>query len=384
VSRVAVLVAVLALAVVGCETDEEEPEAPDPGAQEPAEEPDDPGDADEPAEPDAPDDDPAEVDDVAVDLATVASGLEVPWDVDFTDDGRAYVTERDSGVLSLVDDDGDREQVAAVDVDAQGEGGLLGVAVDPDDDDTVWVYYTTSADNRIARLEIGGDPEPVFTGIPRAGVHNGGRLAFGPDGMLWATTGDAGEPALSPDPDSLGGKILRLTPDGDVPDDNPTDGSPVYASGIRNSQGLAWNDDGDLYITEFGPDVDDAVLRVEPGSDQGWNGEVAQAGAGVRDFPDPVAVEQPPDASWSGAALLSDGAIPQWEGDLFVTALRGERLWRFPRDGAGEPEQLLVGEAGRLRHVAQAPDGSLWVLTSNRDGRGTPTDEDDRILRLGP
>ncbi|HVM00862.1 MAG TPA: PQQ-dependent sugar dehydrogenase [Egibacteraceae bacterium] len=321
---------------------------------------------------------------VEVITSVVAAGLEVPWDVTFTDDGRTFVTERDSGVLSeLVD--GQRREVATLTVDPTGEGGLLGVAASPafPSDETLFVYATTSRDNRILRLRLGQAPEPLLTGIPSGRVHNGGRLAFGPDGMLYATTGDAGQPALSPDPGSLAGKILRLTADGDVPDDNPTPGSPVYARGLRNAQGLAWDAEGTLVVTELGPDVDDAVLRVAPGSDQGWNARSAGAGAGGRDFPEPLTVQQPPEASWSGAGFLRDGAIPQWEGDLFVAALRGQRLWRFPPDTA-DAEQLLVGELGRLRHVTKAPDGSLWILTSNRDGRGRPAADDDRIIRLGP
>lgn len=374
-ARVAVAVASAAVlaACGGGEPDvaqESPPAEPEPDPQ-PEPEPDEEPEAD-PQQP------------VEVTTSVVASGLEVPWDVSFTGDGRAFVTERDTGVLSeLVD--GDLQQVATFPVNAAGEGGLLGVAASPDftEDETLYVYYTTADDNRIVRLRLGEEPESVLVGIPRSNVHNGGRLAFGPGGMLHATTGDAGQPALSPAPDSLAGKVLRMTPDGEAPADNPDPGSLVYASGLRNPQGLAWDADGTLFVAEFGPGVDDAVLRVTPGSDQGWNPQSAQAGAGGRDFPDPVAVQQPPDASWSGAGFLHDGAIPQWEGDLFVAALRGQRLWRFSLD-TGEVEQLLVGEFGRLRLAAAAPDGSLWVLTSNRDGRGSPAADDDRILRLGP
>ena len=363
----------LLLALVGCNGEPEVPqEEPPPAEPEPRTDPE--------PEPDPQPDGPVEVT-----TSVIAGGLEVPWDVAFTDDGRTFVTERDTGVLSEVTDGGQASEVASFDIDPAGEGGLLGVAASPDfaEDETLFVYTTTAEDNRIVRVTLGEEPEPIVTGIPAATVHNGGRLEFGPDDLLYATTGDAGQPALSPDPGSLAGKILRLTPDGGAPEDNPTPGSPVYASGIRNSQGLAWDTDGTLYITEFGPDVDDAVLRVEPGSDQGWNARSATAGQGGRAFPEPVAVEQPPAASWSGAAFLHDGGIPQWEGDLFVAGLRGQRLWRFTV-GTGEAEQLHVEEFGRLRHVTEGPDGSLWVLTSNRDGRGSPAPDDDRILRLGP
>lgn len=369
------VVAILFLAGTGCDG---EPDASD-------QEPPPPAEPSEPEPQNEPDPEPRTDEPVDVTTTLIASGLEVPWDVAFTDDGRTFVTERDTGTLSELTDGGQLRPVTSFDIDPAGEGGLLGVAASPDftDDETLFVYTTTAEDNRILRVTLGEDPEPILTGIPAANVHNGGRLAFGPDDRLYATTGDAGQPALAPDPDSLAGKILRLTREGDVPEDNPTPGSPVYASGVRNSQGLAWDVDATLYITEFGPDVDDAVLRVEPGSDQGWNPRSAAAGEGGRDFPAPVAVEQPPVASWSSATFLRDGAIPQWEGDLLVAGLRGQRLWRYSVD-TGDAEQLYVEEFGRLRHVAQAPDGSLWVLTSNRDGRGSPAADDDRILRLGP
>lgn len=366
----------LVLALVGCATETEDDAAPPEDDPVPPED-----DAGPPEEARPPEDQPS----TDVTTTVVASGLEVPWDVAFTEDGRAFVTERDRGVLSEVHEDGQRSEVASFPIDAAGEGGLLGVAASPDftDDETLFVYTTTGEDNRILRVPLDGEPQPILTGIPRATVHNGGRLAFGPDGTLYASTGDAGDPAKAADGGSLAGKILRLTPAGSAPDDNPTPDSPVYARGIRNAQGLAWDADGMLYITEFGPGVDDAILRVDPGSDQGWNTQSAAAGAGGRDFPDPVAIKQPPEASWSGAGFLHDGAIPQWEGGLFVAALRGQRLWRFTVD-TGEAEELLVEEFGRLRHATQAPDGSLWVLTSNRDGRGNPQADDDRILRLGP
>jgi glucose/arabinose dehydrogenase len=225
----------------------------------------------------------------------------------------------------------------------------------------------------------------VLTGIPRARIHNGGRLVFGPDGMLYVGTGDAGAAESAQDPESLAGKVLRLTPEGDVPDGNPTPGSPVWSRGHRNVQGLAFDAEGSLFASEFGPDRDDEINRIEPGANYGW--PVVTGEAGEEGFVDPIFVRQPAEASWSGLAVLTDGAIPQWEGDLLVAALRGERLWRLTLDDAGaivESEELFVGELGRLREVVQAPDGALWVLTNNRDGRGDPADDDDRIIRIAP
>jgi glucose/arabinose dehydrogenase len=359
---------------------EEATSAPDPPAERPEETPAEP----EPDEPQTPpeDDGPAEVE---LSVTDVATDLDAPWDVTWLGE-RVLLTERDRGRLLELVDDGSTREVRTFDVDATGEGGLLGLAAGPDD--LLYVYLTTAEDNRVVRFDpdAGDDPEVVLDGIPAERTHNGGRIAFGPDGMLHVATGDAQVRPASQDPDSLAGKILRVTPDGDVPGDNPTDGSPVWSLGHRNVQGLAFDAEGRLFAPEFGPDVDDEVNLIEPGGNYGWPEVTGEAD--VAGFTDPILTRQPPEASWSGGAVLIDGAIPQWEGDLFVAALRGERLWRLPlaADGTldGEPEELYVGEHGRLREVTQAPDGSLWVLTNNRDGRGSPRGGDDRILRIGP
>jgi glucose/arabinose dehydrogenase len=339
------------------------------------------GEAADPA--DEPNDEPsAEVEVVTSDVVT---GLDAPWDLALVADDRIVVTERDTGRLLEIDDDGTTE-LRTFEVDATGEGGLMGLAVHPDDDTILYAYLTAEADNRVVRfgLDAEGEAEPILTGIPKAPVHNGGRIAFGPDGMLYVATGDAAEPGLAPDGSSLAGKILRVTPDGAVPEDNPAPDSPVFSLGHRNVQGLAWDAEGDLWAAELGPDVDDEINRIEPGEDHGWP-EVTGAPGDGRSV-DAAFVAQPAEASWSGAVILHDGAIPQWEGDLFVAALRGQRLWRLDlEDGAVvDAEELLVGEFGRLRTVVVGPDGALWVLTSNRDGRGSPVDGDDRVIRLGP
>jgi glucose/arabinose dehydrogenase len=357
-------------------------EAEDTATGPPTEEPDEAPGPEEPEEPEPAEDEPDEVEIAVTDVAT---GLDAPWDVAWLGD-RVLLTERDRGRLLELDDDGSTREVRTFEVDAAGEGGLLGLAVGPDE--LLYVYLTTGEDNRVVRLDPDDDTEPevVLDGIPAERTHNGGRIAFGPDDLLYVATGDAQERPASQDPTSLAGKILRVTPDGDVPDDNPTEGSPVWSLGHRNVQGLAFDADGRLFAPEFGPDVDDEVNRIEPGGNYGWP-EVT-GDAGVEGFADPILTRQPPEASWSGGVVLTEGAIPQWEGDLFVAALRGERLWRLPLtdDGEvdGEPEELYVGEYGRLREVTQAPDGSLWVLTNNTDGRGDPREGDDRILRIGP
>ncbi|CAA9449222.1 MAG: FIG01121053: hypothetical protein [uncultured Rubrobacteraceae bacterium] len=323
-----------------------------------------------------------------VEVSTLATDLRVPWSFAFLPGGDALVTERDSGRILKVSPSGEAREVQTLPEGGAGEGGLLGVAVSPEyeRDRYVYAYTTTETDNRVVRFRIGDEPEAVLTGIPVNSYHNGGRIGFGPDGMLYVTTGDAGDTSNSQDRSSLGGKILRVAPDGSVPEDNPFPDSPVYSYGHRNVQGLAWDAEGQLFASEFGQDTWDEANRIEAGENYGWP-EVEGEGGEERGFVDPITVWPTSEASPSGAEILVGGAIPQWEGDLFVTALRGESLWRLELDDRGDVtgrERLLDGEVGRVRDVAQAPDGSLWVSTSNQDGRGTPAGNDDRIFRLAP
>ncbi|CAN5779500.1 PQQ-dependent sugar dehydrogenase [soil metagenome] len=322
-------------------------------------------------------------------VSTLATDLEVPWSFAFLPDGDALVTERDSGRLLRVNPSGEVKELQTLPEGGSGEGGLLGVAVSPDyrEDRYVYAYYTTDRDNRVVRFRIGEKPEPLLTGIPVNSYHDGGRIKFGPDGMLYISTGDAGDSGNSQDRNSLGGKILRIEPDGSIPRDNPFPGNPVYSYGHRNVEGLAWDAQGQLYASEFGENTWDEVNRIEAGNNYGWP-EVEGKGGEDLGYVDPVTVWPTSEASPSGAEILVGGAIPQWEGDLFVTALKGQRLWRLELNGRGEVtgrEKLLDGEVGRVRDVVQAPDGSLWVSTSNRDSYGSPVSEqDDRILRLAP
>jgi glucose/arabinose dehydrogenase len=308
----------------------------------------------------------------------VASGLEAPWGLALLPDGSALVSERDSSRVLRLRPGAEAEEVARVPgVTADGEGGLLGLAVSPDyqRDQLVYAYLTAAADNRIVRFRLGEAPQVLLAGIPKAGIHNGGRIAFGPDGMLYAGTGDAAQSGNAQNPGSLGGKILRLRPDGGVPADNPFPGSPVWSLGHRNVQGLAWDGQGRLFATEFGQNRFDEVNRIQPGGNYGWP-EVEGLGGDGR-FREPLLTWRTSEASPSGAAIAGD--------TLYAAALRGERLWAVPLDGrggVGQPRALLDGRYGRLRHAAIAADGALWVLTSNRDGRGDPADDDDRVLRF--
>lgn len=313
-------------------------------------------------------------------VSVVARNLEVPWGLAFLPTGSALVTERDTARIKEVRADGSVHTLQRLsEVDSSGEGGLLGIAVGPTyaSDRLVYVYYTTKHDNRIARLRLGERPKPIVTGIPVSGIHNGGRLAFGPDGYLYAGTGDASHRGRSQDVSSLGGKILRMTTEGRPAPGNPFSGSLVWSLGHRNVQGLAWDGAGRLFASEFGQDTWDEVNVIQRGHNYGWP-RVEGKGGGGR-YTDPLVTWHPSDASPSGVAVLGH--------TLYVACLRGERIWRIPITAGGRlgnPKALLVGKYGRLRAVAVAPDKSLWILTSNRDGRGDPVRGDDEIIRFDP
>ncbi len=312
--------------------------------------------------------------------AVLAKNLRVPWGVAFLPGGDALVSERTTGRILRVPEDGGSARVVmrvpGVDTGA-GEGGLLGLAVSKNyaKDKLVYAYYTTTRDNRIARFKLGQRPRVIFSGIEAASIHNGGRLAFGPDGKLYVATGDAGNTSSAQDRKSPNGKILRLNPSGSIPRGNPFRGSPVWSLGHRNVQGLAFDRAGRLWAPEFGQNTFDEVNLIVKGKNYGWP-RVEGRGTGGGRFVSPKVVWRTSESSPSGAAIVGS--------DLFVGALAGRRLWKIPLDGAsaGKPQRLLDGDYGRLRSPAAAPDGSLWVTTSNRDGRGSPTDDDDRILRL--
>jgi len=309
---------------------------------------------------------------------TVATGLATPWGMAFLPDGSALVAERDSARLLQV-----RAGAAPVvrgtvpGVVPGGEGGLLGLAVSPTfgQDNLVYAYLTAANDNRIVRFRLDAlqNQTIVLSGLAKASIHNGGRIAFGPDGMLYAGVGDAGQTANAQNLQSRNGKILRMRPDGTVPPGNPFANSLVYSLGHRNVQGLAWDGQGRLYATEFGQNTWDEVNLIVAGGNYGWP---TVEGIGTNpNFRNPIVQWTTAEASPSGAAIAND--------TLFAAALRGTRLWTVPLTaggGAGTPVAELQGQFGRLRTVVVGPDGWLWVTTSNRDGRGTPGRDDDRIL----
>jgi len=310
----------------------------------------------------------------------------VPWGLAFLPDGTALVTLRDRGEVLHVSEGAKPVPVGQVPgVQPDGEGGLLGIAVSPafSSDRAVFVYLTSRDDNRVMRMTLSGNtlrPGPVIVkGIAKAGNHDGGRLAFGPDGYLYISTGDAGQRDPAQDKASLNGKILRVTSTGAPAPGNPFAGSRVWSLGHRNVQGMAWTRAGAatwiMYASEFGQNTWDELNRIEPGRNYGWpdvEGIAHRAG-----FVDPLVQWPTDEASPSGIAVGADGAV-------YMAALRGQSLWRIPLDikgKAGTPQRLLKGKYGRLRTVVSAPDRRLWLVTSNTF-RGDPAPGDDRILAL--
>lgn len=370
--------------LTACANDDDSPETTDPPTTPPAQTSVSEETTTEPSpSPPAPTDESGAGPVAPTDVETITGGLDVPWDIAFISDDEALVSERNTARILSVTAGGEVSEIGVVDgVEPGGEGGLQGIAVH---EDWLYAYYTAASDNRVVRMPFDGtslgDQEVIIDGIPKAGIHNGGRIRFGPDGLLYVSTGDASTSGRSQDTDSLAGKILRLNPDGSVPDGNPF-GSPVWTYGHRNPQGLAWDDDGNLWASEFGQNTWDELNLIEAGNNYGW--PTVEGMAGEDDLTDPVLQWATREASPSGITYVRN--------TVFMAALRGQTLWQIPVAGgeAGEPVPFYTQDYGRMRHAELAPDGSLWVLTNNTDTRcradgdppcTAPTDE-DFVLRV--
>lgn len=336
-------------------------------------------------------------------VEAVATNLDTPWSIDFAPDRRIFFTER-TGQVRVIKD-GKLQPDAWIKVNAveTGESGLMGLALDPNFTQNHYVYlaYTYRNDggkliNRLVRFRDnpatgkGEEVNTLLDGVAGGSVHDGGRVKFGPDGKLYWSTGDASIPQTAQDRESLSGKILRLNPDGSIPADNPFPNSPVYSYGHRNPQGLAWQPGtGRLYETEHGPSGSapdccrDEVNLIEPGKNYGWpviTGSRTQEG-----MVSPI-IHSGDNNTWApgGATFVTRGP---WQGSLLFTGLRGQALYHLTLDPA-DPRKVanlqsyFVQQYGRLRDVAEGPDGAIYLLTSNRDGRGNPSAKDDQILRL--
>ncbi|MDX6731340.1 MAG: hypothetical protein QOC54_1288 [Baekduia sp.] len=314
-------------------------------------------------------------------VRTLVTGLSVPWGVAFLPGGDALVGERNSGRIVRITKGARRARRVMTIGSAYndgGEGGLLGLAASPAyaRDHLVYAYVTTRTDNRNVRFRLGGPIRPILTGLRRGTLHDGGRIAFGPDGKLYAGVGETADAPLAQDPGSRNGKILRMNPDGSAPSDNPTKGSLVYSLGHRNVQGLAWDAKGRLWESEFGQNRFDEVNLIQPGHNYGWPVVEGVGDTAGGKYTNPLVTWPTNEASPSGAAIVGN--------TMYIGALQGQDVLRVRLSGtsARKLTPWLAGRFGRLRTVVRAPDGALWVTTSNRDGRGAPRAGDDRILRV--
>lgn len=329
------------------------------------------------------------------DVEVVAEGLEIPWEVAFLPDRTMLVTERPGRLLHIT---ADKTIIPIAGVAHVGEGGLLGVAVHPRFASNHWLYlYLTTRGgpgliNRVERYELVDNElhnrHLILGGIPGASIHDGGRLAFGPDNRLYITTGDAGQENVAQDKDSLAGKILRVNDDGTLPADNPF-GNAIYSWGHRNVQGIAWDTTGRLWATEHGRSGIrsglDELNIISPGKNYGWptiQGDQRQAGL------EPPVLHSGENDTWApaGAAFWADtNGLLRRQGSIFFGGLRGEALYGAHLDGdTVELETHFHEQFGRIRAVTAGPDGWLYITTSNRDGRGTVRPGDDKVLRINP
>ncbi len=322
-------------------------------------------------------------------VVVVARHLEIPWALDIAPDGRLFFTERPGRIKVLAPGGSEPILLATMSVAHEGEGGLLGLALDGNfsESGVLFVYYTYRDGKRLWNRVVGlTEKEGRLVGektlldrIPGASIHNGGRIRVGPEGRLYITTGDAANRSLAQDLKSLAGKVLRINPDGSIPQDNPFPGSPIYSYGHRNPQGIAWHPTTKaLFITEHGPIGHDEINLIHPGKNYGWPSIAGWGGSPT--FADPI--HESEDGTWAPAGAVF------YRGDLLFATLRGAHLHRLvlapnpPR--VQSEERLFQAIYGRLRDVIQGPNGCLYVATSNRDGRGAPAPDDDRILRLVP
>lgn len=330
-------------------------------------------------------------------IETIVDGLYVPWAIAISDYGRLYFTER-SGTIRVIDNGRlikDPLIIFGPPFVNRGEGGLMGIAIDPNFAQNHYIYvmqtYTEHNQllNRIIRLKENNNTaqidQIIIDKIPGGLLHNGGRIKIGPDQKLYVTTGDAGNTNLAQNINSLAGKILRLELDGSIPKNNPIPNSPIYSLGHRNPQGLAWNSEDILYASDHGATAHDEINIIYPGANYGWpyiEGEETST-----EFLIQNPIIQSGNSTWSpsGMTFVTDGP---WKGQLLVAALRGEQLLDFSIDENGidvkKVDSWLQNGYGRLREAVEDKDGTIYITTSNRDGRGAPSSSDDKIIRLVP
>ena len=323
---------------------------------------------------------------IGVRVETVADNLTIPWSIDWLPDETILFTERNGNLRIIQDGILIEEPLLSLGVGGV-EGGMLGITVDPkySENNFIYLYYTynelLSASNKLVRYHLSNgtliEDKTLLDKIPGGPFHDGGRIQFGPDGKLYITTGEAGQPNLSQDLDSLGGKILRINSDGTIPEDNPWENSPVYSMGHRNPQGIDWDESGNLFATEHGPSgwrgvAHDEVNQIIAGANYGWPHIIGDEEEENLQTP----ILHSGEDTWapSGSEFYQGDKITQWTGKYFVATLRGNHLHMIQFDLQNNSvishEKLFQDEFGRLRDVQTGPDGFLYILTSNQDGRG--------------
>ncbi len=328
----------------------------------------------------------------------IAENLRIPWAIDISDDGTIYFTERIGNVRKIKGGILLPEPVITLTKPfvSQGESGLLGLVLDPDFNTNHYMYIMYSYGegnniyNKVVRLFEQGnhamENAVIIDKIPAGSIHNGGRIKVGPDGKLYITTGDADKAELSQDITSTAGKILRLELDGSIPIDNPFPNSPVYSLGLRNSQGLAWNINQQLYATDHGNLAQDEINHIQPGANYGWPLVTADSTPPLdENFSKPLITSGNETWAPSGLTYINEGP---WQGQLLAAALRGAKLVAVSLNDDGTKAESVnywfENVFGRLRDVYQGNDGAIYILTNNRDGRGSTKENDDKIIRLIP
>lgn len=325
-------------------------------------------------------------------IRVLATQLNAPWAIVPLRSGSTLISERDTGNILELSPSGMIHNVLTIDeAVASGEGGLLGMTIAGVQEEWLYIYYTAEHDNRVVRYSLTGEPEdyrldsaqPILTGIPKAGNHNGGRIAIGPDNMLYIATGDASNRDASQDLTQLAGKILRLTLDGAVPADNPYPSSPVWSYGHRNVQGITWTPDGRMWASEFGQNTWDELNLIESGGNYGW--PVVEGITDDARFRNPMVQWPTSEASPSGIAAVGDL--------IFIASLRGSQIWTVDTalldteksvlySDEAEAIWSLTADYGRIRDVVSGPERSVWFITNNTDGRGNPGQTDDRLVEM--
>lgn len=337
--------------------------------------------------------------DIPYHVETLAEGLNVPWEMDMADDGRIFFTERPGDVRVIANGQLLPDPVIHFDppFHSSGEGGLLGLALDPQFEENHYLYvyhsYVVNGEilNRVLRLKEQSNRASIdkvlIDGLVGAENHNGGRIKIGPDGYLYMTVGDRYIPELAQEAGSLGGKILRIGLDGSIPGDNPFPGSPVYSFGHRNPQGLVWHPETkQLYASEHGQSAHDEINLIEPGANYGW--PLIQGDETLPEHPElKTPLLHSGEETWAptGITFVSQGP---WKGQLLVANLRGQQVLKIslhsPAGQEVDEVEFLFKKWGRLRNVFEGPEGSLYIMTNNRDGRGIPKPGDDKLFRLKP